>query len=71
MKVSEKLRVKKFPLEVIYNEGTSTYLEKEDGYWEIIERNDEGEVISYETSNGFVTEYDYSEGKTKFSVKIS
>jgi hypothetical protein len=69
MTIGEKLRVKKFPLEVAYNEGSSTYFEKEGGYWEIVERNTKGEVVLHETSNGFVTEHDYTDGKDMFSVR--
>jgi hypothetical protein len=69
MTIGEKLKVKNYPFEVTYNEGASTYLENDEGYWEIVERDEEGNVISYETSRGFITEYEYKDGKTFFETK--
>ena len=69
MTIGEKLRVKNYPLEVTYNEGTSTYLENEGGYWEIVEKDEQGNIISYETSNGVIIDYEYKDGRTFFEAK--
>lgn len=57
--IAKQLNVKKFPLEISYNDGQSSYLERGDGSWEITERDDEGRIVRFETSQDIAVSYEY------------